>query len=81
MMWVKKAAEQGLPKAQFEIGKIHLNDEFVKKNLEEAFYWFSLAEDKSAEAKKALAFISTEIKPDEMLRALDRVAKTKEKNK
>ena len=76
---MRKAAEQGIAKAQIEIGKAHISDELTKKNLEEAYYWFSLAKDKIPEAKNALSHISIEIKPDEMLRALERVAKSKEK--
>ena len=79
LVWVRKAAEQGIAKAQLEIGKAHISDELTKKNLEEAYYWFSLAKDKIPEAKNALSHISIEIKPDEMLRALERVAKSKEK--
>ena len=79
--WVKKAAEQGSTDAQYEIGVIYATEEFGMKDLQQAYFWFSLAKDKNVKAKNALSHISVEIKPDEMLRALEMVSEFKEKNK
>ena len=51
------------------------------KNLQQAYFWLSLVKDKSAEAEKALSQVGIEIKPDEMLRALEMINDFKEKNK
>jgi len=78
---LNKAAEQGSAKTQYELGTIFASDQYGMKNLQQAYFWFSLVNDKSAEAKKALSDVGIEIKPDEMLRALEMVNEFKEKNK
>ena len=79
--WLKKAAVRGHTDAQYQMGNVHATDHYGVKNLEQAYFWFSLAKDKNVKAKNALSHISVEIKPDEMLRALEMVSEFKEENK
>jgi len=41
--WFQKAAAQGYPKAQFELGKMHLTGEGVKKDCHKAVEWYQKA--------------------------------------
>ena len=79
--WVKKAAEKGSTDAQYEMGVIYATEEFGMKDLHQAYFWFSLAKDKNEKAKNALSHVSIEIKPVELLRAIEMVTEFKEKNK
>lgn len=46
LSWLIKAAESGLSKAQFELGKLyHEDNELVEKDHDKAFKWFSKAWD------------------------------------
>ena len=79
--WVKKAAEQGSANAQYEMGTYYTTEELGMKDLQQAYFWFSLAKEKNEKAKNALSHVSIEIKPDELLRAIEMVTEFKEKNK
>jgi TPR repeat protein len=43
LKWLRKASEQGLAEAQFELGKLYLDGEDVEKNTDEGIRWLKLA--------------------------------------
>jgi TPR repeat protein len=43
LTWLRKASEQGLAEAQFELGKLYLDGEEVEKNTDEGIRWLKLA--------------------------------------
>ncbi len=45
MKWYRKAADQNLPLAQFNIGTMHLNGNGVRQDYEEAMKWYRRAAD------------------------------------
>lgn len=52
---IKKNAENGDPKAQFELGACYFNGEFVNQSYEQAVYWFTkAAEQDDADGQTAL---------------------------
>lgn len=44
--WTKKAARQGLAKAQYQVGLLYARGNGVKQNFGEAYSWFEKAADK-----------------------------------
>ncbi|MBY0264627.1 MAG: sel1 repeat family protein, partial [Holosporales bacterium] len=56
--WIRKAAEQGSAKAQYNLGLIYHEGEGMPKNLKEAARWFrKAAEQGLSEATKALEIL------------------------
>jgi uncharacterized protein len=43
--WYTKAAEQGMPRAQFNLGSMYAGGQGVPVNFAEAYYWLALAAD------------------------------------
>ena len=59
--WYRKAAEQGDPDAQCNLGVCCANGEGVKQNVQEAVKWFrQSAEQGNENAKKALKELGAE---------------------
>ena len=71
---LQQAAIKGDIDARVRLGIVHLNDKHGQKNLQLAYFWFTVAGEKHQLAKQGLATVNAEIKPDEMLRALDMVS-------
>ena len=59
-IWFRKAAEQGHPKAQYNLGVIYAKGRGITKDMDEAKKWYSLAAAQGDEhAEKALLRIAT----------------------
>ena len=43
LQWYERAAEQGEPRAQYNLGLMHLNGQGVPPDLVTAYYWVSLS--------------------------------------
>ena len=71
---LNQAAIKGDLNARFRLGVLYLDDKHQRKNLQLAYFWFTLAGEKHQLAKQGLANVNAEIQPDEMLRALDMVS-------
>lgn len=45
--WCRRAAEQGLPQSQYNLGVLYMNGQGVAKDEAQAFQWFKLATDQN----------------------------------
>ena len=81
ILWLRRAAAQGEPKAQFKLGTLYASGQSYKsqgleRDYQKAAMWFIIAEESGhPEAGKSLKKITDEISPPDMLVA-QRWAKT-----
>jgi TPR repeat protein len=81
ILWLRRAAAQGEPKAQFKLGTLYASGQSYKsqgleRDYQKAAMWFIIAEEAGhPEAGKSLKKITDEISPPDMLVA-QRWAKT-----
>ena len=59
-----QAAIKGDIDARVRLGILHINDDHGKNNLQLAYFWFTVADEKNPYAKQGLATVNAEIKPD-----------------
>ena len=58
MKWYRKAAEQGLAEAQYNLGQVYTKGDGVAKDMIEAVKWYRKAAEQGHEgAKKALSYL------------------------
>jgi TPR repeat protein len=53
--WIRKSAEQGHHKAEYEMGMLYRDGIAVKKDAKEAYMWFELAAKQNHEGAKLAA--------------------------
>ena len=65
--WYRKAAEQGLALAQFNLGVMYLNGKGVPQHYVQALMWFNLAEAQGEpHGQQARAFLAKKMIPDQI---------------
>ena len=61
MKWLRKAAEQGLAKAQYNLGALLANGKDVERDMDEALKWIRKAAEQGYDlAKQALKRLGVE---------------------
>jgi TPR repeat protein len=78
LKWWRKAAEQGQPSAQFNLGQTLLEGKSVTKDLVEAYKWFSLAaEQGDRDARRTRDALAVELEPADVAEGLRRAREFK----
>ena len=78
--WYTKAAEQGVPRAQFNLGSMYAGGQGVPANLKEAYFWFDLAANlwsssHQEEAVRARDLVAQRLSQTDLLNAQHRAEK------
>jgi TPR repeat protein len=70
LKWFRKAADQGLPEAQYELGQLYQSGETVEKDRIESLKWYVLAANqKHPKAAKAAKELRKTLSPSQITEA------------
>ena len=79
LQWYERAAEQGEPRAQYNLGLMHLNGQGVPPDLVTAYYWVSLsASHGNQHAMEARDYISEKMSVEQIAEGKRRVREYEE---